>query len=69
MRQSGTTKAHKGTSVWEFIPPAPYTGVVIVCAHDETADLGMRCYAETKDPGGGRSKYPIKFIDQKMEDG
>jgi hypothetical protein len=60
-RQAGTTKEHKGTNAWEFIPPAPYQGVVIVCAHDETVTLGMRCYAEVKGPGGIRTKFPVEF--------
>jgi hypothetical protein len=63
MRQAGTTKEHKGANAWEFIPPAPYTGVVIVCAADETAPLGMRCYAEAKLPGGVRRKYPMPITE------
>lgn len=65
VRQAGTTREHKGANVWEFIPPAPYTGVVIVCAADETAPLGMRCYAEAKLPGGVRKKYPITIEEEK----
>lgn len=65
VRQAGATKEHKGANAWEFIPPPPYTNVVIVCAADETAPLGMRCYAEAKLPGGVRKKYPITIEEEK----
>ena len=63
MRQAGTTKAHKGANVWEFVPPPPHTGVVIVCALDEEAPLGMRCYAEVKMVGGERRRYPMPIME------
>lgn len=62
MRRAGTTKTLPGTTVFEFIPPPPYTGVVIICALDDDAPLGMRCYAEVNAAGRERKRYPMPIV-------
>jgi len=50
-------------AAWVFTSPPPCKDVEIVCSPDNTADLGMRCYATQKLVGGERKSYSIVFMD------
>lgn len=72
VRVLGRTSTHHGDGgiplEWVFTPPAPYSDVEIACAPDGAEEIGMRCHAAKKLPGGMRIKFQIAFTDKEVVD-
>lgn len=66
--RTSTLHGDEGPLQWVFTPPQPYSDVEIACVPDGAVEIGMRCYAEKKFPGGRRVRFQIEMKDREEFD-